>query len=126
MTIQINHNPFYRAKLFLFQSNFVFQFHSCQNNNLLKSKQPCIEHACWRAYRRLPEYGFQHKWINHDLYYCDPEDKSLNTNRIEKRGGDNTTAKNDINPLLENCVVFLLKTEGVVVFSNFAKICLKE
>ena len=44
--------------------------------------------------------------MNHDLYYCDPEDKSLNTNRIEKRGGDNTTAKNDINPLLENCVVF--------------------
>ena len=30
-------------------------------------------------------------------------------------------AKNDINPLLENCVVFLLKTEGVVVFPNFAK-----
>ena len=74
----------------------------------------------------MPEYGFLHKWINHDLYYCGPEDKSLNTNRIEKRGGDNTTAKNDINPLLENCVVFLLKTEGVVVFPNFAKICLKE
>ena len=74
----------------------------------------------------MPEYGFQHKWINHDLYYCDPEDKSLNTNRIEKRGGDNTTAKNDINPLSEDCVVFLLKTEGVVVFPNFAKICLKD
>ena len=74
----------------------------------------------------MPEYGFQHKWINHDLYYGDREDKSLNTNRIEKRGGDNTTAKNDINPLLENCVAFLLKTEEVVVFPNFAKICLKE
>ena len=33
----------------------------------------------------LSEYGFQHKWINHALYYCDPDDKSLNTNRIEKR-----------------------------------------
>ena len=43
-----------------------------------------------------------------------------------KKGGDNTTAKNDINQLLENCVVFLLKTEGVVVFPNFAQIYLKE
>ena len=35
-------------------------------------------------------------------------------------------AKNDINPLLENFVVFPLKTEGVAVFPNFAKICLNE
>ena len=37
----------------------------------------------WQAYRRLNEYGYQHKWINHDLYYCDPNDPSLNTNSIE-------------------------------------------
>ena len=37
----------------------------------------------WRAYRRLNEYGYQHKWINHDLYYCDPDDPSINTNTVE-------------------------------------------
>ena len=56
-------------------------------------------------YRCLPEYGFQHKWINHDLYYCDPDVKSLNTKRIEK-GGDNTTTKNDINPLFRKLCSF--------------------
>ena len=37
----------------------------------------------WRAYRRLNEYGYQHHWVNHDLYYCDPSDPSINTNMIE-------------------------------------------
>ena len=32
----------------------------------------------WRAYRRLNEYGYQHHWVNHDLYYCDPSDPSIN------------------------------------------------
>ena len=52
--------------------------------------------------------------------------KALTQTELKKRGGDNTMAKNDINPLLENFVVFPLKTEGVAVFPNFAKICLKE
>ena len=51
--------------------------------------------------------------------------KAWTQTELEK-GGDNTMAKNDINPLLENFVVFPLKTEGVAVFPNFAKICLKE
>ena len=37
----------------------------------------------WRAYRRLNEYGYQYHWVNHDLYYCDPSDPSINTNMIE-------------------------------------------
>ena len=37
----------------------------------------------WMAYRRLNEYGYQHKWINHDLHYCDPDDPSINTNTVE-------------------------------------------
>ena len=52
--------------------------------------------------------------------------KALTQTELKKRGGDNTMAKYDINPLLENFVVFPLKTEGVAVFPNFAKICLKE
>ena len=40
----------------------------------------------WRAYRRLNEYGYQHHWVNHDLYYCDPSDPSINTNMIEGFG----------------------------------------
>ena len=41
--------------------------------------------------------------------------KALTQTELKKRGGDNTTTKNDINPLLENCVVFLLKTEGMII-----------
>ena len=51
---------------------------------------------------------------------------NANTRGDQERGVDNTMAKNGINPLPQNCVVFLLLTEGVVVFPNFAKICLNE
>ena len=37
----------------------------------------------WRAYRRLNKYGYQHHWVNQDLYYCDQSDPSINTNMIE-------------------------------------------
>ena len=37
----------------------------------------------WRAYRRLPEIGYPHRWINHDLYYVHPDDATLHTNGIE-------------------------------------------
>ena len=37
----------------------------------------------WQAYRKMKEYGFDHRWVNHSLYYCDPDDPSINTNMIE-------------------------------------------
>ena len=37
----------------------------------------------WRAYRRLPQLGYRHTWINHDLHFCDPTDETINTNMIE-------------------------------------------
>ena len=37
----------------------------------------------WRAYRRLPELGYGHCWVDHSKNYVDPTDKSLHTNRIE-------------------------------------------
>ena len=37
----------------------------------------------WRAYRRLPELGYGHRWINHNLYYVHPDDRTLHTNAIE-------------------------------------------
>ena len=37
----------------------------------------------WRAYRRLPELGYPHRWVNHDLYYVHPDDPTLHTNGIE-------------------------------------------
>ena len=37
----------------------------------------------WRAYRRLPELGYGHKWVDHGKMYVCPTDKNLHTNRIE-------------------------------------------
>ena len=37
----------------------------------------------WRAYRRLNELGYTHRWVNHDVNFVDKEDRSLHTNRIE-------------------------------------------
>ena len=37
----------------------------------------------WRCYRRLGELNYNHRWINHDLHYVDPNDPSLHTNTIE-------------------------------------------
>jgi len=38
----------------------------------------------WAAYRALPELGYVHLWVNHDLHYVDPE-TGVHTNRIESR-----------------------------------------
>ena len=37
----------------------------------------------WRVYRRLPELGYGHRWVDHSKHYVDPTDKNLHTNRIE-------------------------------------------
>ena len=37
----------------------------------------------WRSYRRLPSLGYVHRWIDHSKHYVDPNDPSLNTNKIE-------------------------------------------
>ena len=37
----------------------------------------------WRAYRRLPELGYSHKWVDHTKNYVDPNDRNVHTNRIE-------------------------------------------
>ena len=37
----------------------------------------------WQAYRKMKEYGFDHRWVNHTLHYCDPDDPTINTNLIE-------------------------------------------
>ena len=37
----------------------------------------------WRAYRRFPELGYPHRWINHNLYYVHPDDRTLHTNTVE-------------------------------------------
>ena len=37
----------------------------------------------WRAYRRLPELGYGHRWVDHSKNYVDPSDRSLHTNQIE-------------------------------------------
>ena len=41
----------------------------------------------WRVYRRLPELGYSHEWVNHDLYYVDPNNRNLHTNEIEGAWG---------------------------------------
>ena len=38
----------------------------------------------WRAYRRLPELGYGHKWVDHSKnYVCPRNPRNLHTNRIE-------------------------------------------
>lgn len=37
----------------------------------------------WRAYRRLPELGYLHRWVDHSKNYVSPQDRTLHTNRIE-------------------------------------------
>ena len=37
----------------------------------------------WRAYRKLPTLGYQHRWVDHSKYYVDPTDRTLHTNGIE-------------------------------------------
>ena len=37
----------------------------------------------WRAYRKLPTLGFQHKWVDHTAGYVHPDDYTVNTNKIE-------------------------------------------
>ena len=41
----------------------------------------------WRAYRKLKNMGYEHKWINHEKHYAvqptDPNDPVLHTNTIE-------------------------------------------
>ena len=41
----------------------------------------------WRAYWRLPELGYQHRWVDHSKHYVLPEDRQLHTNGIEGRRG---------------------------------------
>ena len=41
----------------------------------------------WRAYRKIPTLGFQHRWLDHTKYYVHPTDRSLNTNMIEGMWG---------------------------------------
>ena len=42
----------------------------------------------WRAYRRLPDLGYVHRWIDHSKYYVHPEDRSLHTNKCEGLWGN--------------------------------------
>ena len=37
----------------------------------------------WRAYRRLPELGYLHRWVDHSKHYVSPQDRKLHTNGIE-------------------------------------------
>ena len=37
----------------------------------------------WKAYRKLPTIGYPHRWLDHSKYYVDPNDPTLNTNKIE-------------------------------------------
>ena len=37
----------------------------------------------WRAYRKLPTFSFQHKWVDHTAGYVHPDDYTVNTNNIE-------------------------------------------
>ena len=37
----------------------------------------------WRAYRKLPTLGFQHKWVDHTAGYVHPDDYTMHTNKIE-------------------------------------------
>ena len=37
----------------------------------------------WRAYRRLPELRYLHRWVDHSKNYVSPQDRTLHTNRIE-------------------------------------------
>ena len=41
----------------------------------------------WRAYRRLPELGYVHRWVNHKTHYVSPLDRKLHTNGIEGMWG---------------------------------------
>ena len=41
----------------------------------------------WRAYRRLPELNYLHRWVNHSKYYVSPLDRKLHTNGIEGMWG---------------------------------------
>ena len=38
---------------------------------------------CWKAYCSLSAEGFRHLTVNHSLSFTDPEDPTINTNRIE-------------------------------------------
>jgi transposase len=37
----------------------------------------------WRAYRKLPTLGYQHRWLDHSKYYVHPDDPTLHTNGVE-------------------------------------------
>ena len=37
----------------------------------------------WRAYRTLPTIGYQHDSVNHSLHFVDPNDPTVNTQKIE-------------------------------------------
>jgi hypothetical protein len=39
---------------------------------------------CWRAYDAVSQHGYIHQKINHSLHFVDPEDPSVNTQRIER------------------------------------------
>ena len=47
------------------------------------AKGSIIHSDGWKAYRKLPEVGYAHRWVNHTEHYVDPSDRTLHTNKIE-------------------------------------------
>lgn len=39
---------------------------------------------CWRSYRNLSEYGYEHETINHSQNFLSPEDATIHTQTIER------------------------------------------
>jgi len=39
---------------------------------------------CWRAYASLSQEGFNHSQVNHSLNFVDPQDPSVNTQKVER------------------------------------------
>ncbi|KCZ79063.1 hypothetical protein H312_03553, partial [Anncaliia algerae PRA339] len=39
---------------------------------------------CWKGYKDLNLFGFEHFRINHSYHFIDPTDKNIHTQKIER------------------------------------------